>query len=53
MLLNEVVAKASFASDSTKYLPLNPPFQKVVRAWGEPEMGGDGRRRTVRAASGW
>ena len=35
MLLDEVVAEAYSAAHPAKYLPLDSPFQKVVRAWRE------------------
>jgi hypothetical protein len=35
VLLDEVVAKAGSAPDAAKDVPLDPPLQKVVRAWRE------------------
>jgi hypothetical protein len=35
VLLDEVVAEADSSSDPAKDLLLDPPFQKVVRAWRE------------------
>jgi hypothetical protein len=35
VLLDEVMAKAHAAADPAKDLPVDSPFQKVVRTWGE------------------